>query len=207
MPRVKPLKAQPRRKRRLLTPAEIERLLDHCNLDVIKNADLVRFYLHFLSLTGARKEEALRVRWEDVDFDRRQVTIGAAGDAKGGHHRTVDFTPELAAFMHEMHAGRQPDSAYLFPSPHRGASDNPATALEGAFNIVRRAAGLPAVGFHDLRHFFASQCVMQGIDYMTTAEWLGHRDGGVLVGKIYGHLSDDHKARMAAGLSLLRPPV
>jgi integrase len=149
VPRVKPLKAQPRRKRRLLTPAEIERLLDHCNPDVIKNADLVRFYLHFLSLTGARKEEALRVRWEDVDFDRRQVTIGAAGDAKGGHHRTVDFTPELAAFLHEMHAGRQP----------------------------------------------------------TTAEWLGHRDGGVLVGKIYGHLSDDHKARMAAGLSLLRPPV
>jgi hypothetical protein len=28
------------------------------------------------------------------------------------------------------------------------------------------------------------------------AHWLGHSDGGVLVGKVYGHLADAHKARM-----------
>ena len=57
--------------------------------------------------------------------------------------------------------------------------------------------------FHAFRHFFTSQCVMNGVDFMTTAEWLGHRDGGVLIGKIYGHLAEDHKRRMAANLSLL----
>ena len=73
--------------------------------------------------------------------------------------------------------------------------------------MVRRAAELPSVGFHDLRHFFASQWVMGGLDFMTIAHWLGHSDGGILVGKVYGHLADTHKRRMADGLSILKPPA
>ena len=48
---------------------------------------------------------------------------------------------------------------------------------------------------------------MGGIDYMTIAHWLGHSDGGVLIGKTYGHLNDKHKARMADGLRILEPPA
>ena len=44
---------------------------------------------------------------------------------------------------------------------------------------------------------------MGRLDFMTIASWLGHSDGGVLVGKVYGHLADAHKARMAEGLPLL----
>ena len=51
--------------------------------------------------------------------------------------------------------------------------------------------------FHDLRHHFISYCVMSGIDYMTIAEWVGHRDGGILIGKVYGHLADSHKKQQA----------
>ena len=40
-------------------------------------------------------------------------------------------------------------------------------------------------------------CVMGGIDFMTIATWLGHKDGGILVGKIYGHLLDDHRKQAA----------
>jgi integrase len=205
VPRLKRLKPAPPAARRLLAPAEIQRLLAHCQPGAFKNADLLRYYVHFLSLSGARRGEALRVRWADVDFARRQVTIGAApGDTKGGHARRVNMSQELEALLAEMHANKQPDSQFLFPGPCRGASDRPASALEGAFNIVRRAAGLPGVGFHDLRHFFASQCVMQGVDFMTIAHWLGHRDGGILVGRVYGHLSDSHQRRMANNLVILK---
>jgi hypothetical protein len=38
---------------------------------------------------------------------------------------------------------------------------------------------------------------MSGVDYMTIAKWLGHQDGGILVGKVYGHLSDEHQKNMA----------
>lgn len=52
--------------------------------------------------------------------------------------------------------------------------------------MARAKAGLPKVGFHDLRHYFISYSVMAGIDFMTIAAWVGHRDGGVLIGTVYG---------------------
>jgi len=43
---------------------------------------------------------------------------------------------------------------------------------------------------------------MAGIDFMTIAAWLGHKDGGILVGKVYGHLIDEHRQKMAAKLTI-----
>jgi hypothetical protein len=43
---------------------------------------------------------------------------------------------------------------------------------------------------------------MAGIDFMTIAAWLGHKDGGILIGKVYGHLLDEHRQRMAAKLTI-----
>jgi hypothetical protein len=59
-------------------------------------------------------------------------------------------------------------------------------------------AKLLHVGFHDLRHLFCSFSVMSGIDFMTIAAWLGHKDGGTLIGKVYGHLLDDEPATFPA---------
>jgi integrase len=204
-PRVPQLKQKPAPIRQLLSPQEVERLLRHCMHDTTKNADLLKFYLQFLALSGAREKEALRIRWSDVDFANRQVTIGSDGSAKNARHRSVTFSSELEFLLREMCERRQPDSSFLFPSAQRGSKDIHARSLRESFRQVRRAAGLPWVGFHDLRHLFASQCVMNGLDFMTIAHWLGHSDGGILVGKVYGHLADAHKTRMADGLSILKP--
>ncbi len=64
-------------------------------------------------------------------------------------------------------------------------------------STVRHAIWDGASRCHDCRHTFISFCVMSGIDYMTIARWVGHKDGGVLIGKVYGHLADGHAA--AAG--------
>ena len=42
---------------------------------------------------------------------------------------------------------------------------------------------------------------MSGIDFMTIARWLGHKDGGILIGKVYGHLADDHRKAQAARMN------
>lgn len=120
-------------------------------------------------LTGAREKEALAVRWSDVDFTREVVTIGSGGVSKNHKARTVDFSPELDALLREMAAVRPPDSSWLFPSPQRGSKDIAAHTLRESLLLVRKKAELPNVGFHDLRHFFASQCVMAGRDFMTIA--------------------------------------
>ena len=100
-----------------------------------------------------------------------------------------------------MRSRRAPDSKWLFPSPQRGDKDVPAKSFRESLELARTAAKLPSVGFHDMRHLFISFCVMSGIDFMTLAKWVGHRDGGVLIGKVYGHLADDHRKAMAEKVS------
>ena len=71
--------------------------------------------------------------------------------------------------------------------------------------LARNQAGLPKFGFHDLRHYFISMCVMSGIDYMTIARWVGHQDGGVLIGRVYGHLSNEHTRKQAQRINFGKP--
>ena len=50
---------------------------------------------------------------------------------------------------------------------------------------------------HDLRHLFATRCIESGVDIPTVSRWLGHKDGGALAMKTYGHLRDLHSTTMA----------
>ena len=201
LPEVRQLKQKPSERRPLLTRAEFAALIAATEGGATKNSMLFAFYLRFLALTGSREKEALSVRWADVDFGRETVTIGSGGVAKNHRARDVDFSPELKSLLNELAAARPPDTAWLFPSPQRGEKDIPAKRLRESLNLVRKKAGMPDFGFHDLRHFFASQCVMAGIDFMTISQWLGHSDGGILVGKVYGHLADTHKKAAAQKLT------
>jgi integrase len=60
-----------------------------------------------------------------------------------------------------------------------------------------KLAGIHRITHHDLRHLFATRCIESGVDIQTISRWLGHRDGGVLAMKVYGHLRPSHSAEMA----------
>lgn len=197
LPRMKFLEEQPPPKRELVTPTEFDRLIENARSACEKNGHQLVDYLQFLAFSGAREKEALRIRWSDVDFDRERVTIGSDGLSKNYESRTVEFNPQLGSLLREMCKRRAPDCSWLFPSPQRGPRDEHAKSFRESLKIARKAAGLEWVGFHDLRHYFCSVCVMAGIDFMTIATWLGHKDGGILVGKVYGHLLDEHRQRAA----------
>lgn len=185
--------------RSLLSPAEIEKLFQGA-AKCSKNSAQLLDYLRLLAYSGARRDEALALKWRDVNFDRKFIRIGADGSTKNSKARHIDFNPRLEAHLKDMATRRAPDSEWLFPSPQRGKIDKPAKTLRESFLIARKKACLEWLGFHDLRHYFASMAVMSGIDFKTIAEWLGHQDGGMLVGKVYGHLLPEHKQRMAERL-------
>ena len=197
MPKAKTLKVPPAPKRPLLTPSQFDALLAAVPVACEKNAIQFADYLKFLAYTGAREQEALKVRWDDVEMAGERVTIGTGGVSKNHEARTIEFNDKLGALLRDMQKRRAPDCSWLFPSPQRGDRDEHARTFRESLLLTRKAAGLAWVGFHDLRHFFASFCVMAGLDFMTIAAWLGHKDGGILVGKIYGHLLDDHRKQAA----------
>lgn len=149
-------------KRDLVTPAEFDRLIDAARNACEKNGDQLADYLQFLAFSGAREKEALRIKWADVDFARERVTIGADQLTKNWESRTVEFNPQLGALLREMHARRAADCSWLFPSPQRGPRDEHAKSFRESLKIARKAMGLEWVGFHDLRHYFCSVCVMAG---------------------------------------------
>jgi integrase len=217
LPRFPRISVPPPPRRPVLTPEQFETLLECCfstknhGEPLTKNGQQLNDFLRLLAFTGAREQEALKLRWSHVDFERRRifiganenfraaaVTIGSGGTSKNRGSRIVDFNPQLEALLRELHNRRTPDSNWLFPSPQRGGKDIHAKTLRESLNLVRAQAGLPYIGFHDLRHLFCSFCVMAGIDFMTIASWLGHKDGGILIGKVYGHLLDEHRQKMAA---------
>ena len=53
-----------------------------------------------------------------------------------------------------------------------------------------KKAGIPRFTHHSMRHYFCSNAIEAGIDFKVIAGWLGHKDGGILVAKTYGHLRD-----------------
>jgi site-specific recombinase XerD len=69
--------------------------------------------------------------------------------------------------------------------------------IRQALGSACRRAGLLRYTHHALRHFFCSNAIEAGIDFKAIASWLGHKDGGVLVAKTYGHLRNEHSAAMA----------
>ena len=64
-----------------------------------------------------------------------------------------------------------------------------------------RKLGLSHFTHHDLRHFFATTCIESGVDIPTISRWLGHKDGGALAMKVYGHLRQEHSFEMSKRVS------
>lgn len=192
---LRPLKWTPR-KRELFSASQINAVCQAAE-KVSKNGREFADYIYLLAYSGARMAEALRLKWADVNWPQRQLTIGAEGLSKNHKPRVVDFNAELEKHLKAMKARRAPDTEWLFPSPQRGMVDRAAKTYRETLKLARAAAKVPEFGFHDCRHFFVSYCVMSGIDFMTIARWAGHQDGGVLIGKVYGHLSNEHAQRQA----------
>lgn len=235
-----------KKSRRLYTPEDLNKICHAAfgsrlhekgqTVPVTKNAQQFSDYIRLLSLTGAREQEAIKLRWADVHFKtnvacqqcRRvfpvatvdkcpmcgspelrhtgRITIGADGDTKNREARHVDFNSELEAHVNDMLSRRVPDSQWMFPSPQRGTADQRSKTFRESLILVREAAGLPAFAFHDCRHYFISYAVMAGIDYMTIARWVGHKDGGVLIGRVYGHLANEHAQQQAQKLVFQSKP-
>ncbi len=74
-------------------------------------------------------------------------------------------------------------------------------SMDRAAKIV----GMERITHHDLRHLFATICIESGVDIPTVSRWLGHKDGGALAMKVYGHLRDEHSAAQAQRVRFSNP--
>jgi integrase len=70
-----------------------------------------------------------------------------------------------------------------------------------ALDRACKKVGTGRITHHDLRHLFATRCIESGVDIPTVSRWLGHKDGGALAMKTYGHLRREHSIAQAQRVS------
>jgi site-specific recombinase XerD len=73
------------------------------------------------------------------------------------------------------------------------AKGKPFVWIEQSFQNALKKSGIEDSRFHDLRHCFASNLVMEGVDLNTVRELLGHKD--LTTTLRYAHLAPNHKNR------------
>jgi len=183
--------------RRCLTTAEIERVAGAAK-SAPMTGQMVHDFILLMAFSGGRWAETLRLRWQDVDFDQKQLHFGMDGLSKNGERRAVDFNTRLEKHLLEMATRRAPDNVFLFPSPKRNEHKKfHAITFNKTIRDARVAAGVKDFTCHLCRHYFASMALMSKVDVHTVASWLGHKDNGVLLAKTYSHLLNEHKREQA----------
>lgn len=108
-------------KRTLLPRESIDRLCETAVKDeTFKNGREFADYVKLMPACGARRDETLRLKWSDVDWERKKLTIGSDGMAKNRKSPVVDFNSDLEVHLKDMGTRKAPDSQWLFPSSQRG---------------------------------------------------------------------------------------
>ncbi|MDD4363432.1 MAG: site-specific integrase, partial [Atribacterota bacterium] len=180
MQSVKLLKEPPGRTRYLRTE-EIERLLDV--IDTF--SEDIRSYLKPIVLialnTGLRKREILQLRWKDIYFEKRKITVSVT---KTNEVRVIPMNETIYRELKEM--SQKNDSEYLFCNK----KSEPFGNVRKSFDRALKLAGIEDFRFHDLRHTFASHLVMNGCDIRTVQRLMGHKD--IKMTMRYSHLSRSH---------------
>lgn len=149
---------------RYLSRAEARRLMRALEQSGRQEALAIRLLL----LTGARKSEILRARWENVNLEKRLLT---APLSKSGKARHIVLSDAAVAVIKAI--GRRAESPWLFPGHAEG---KPLSDLYLFWDRLRRELGLADVRIHDLRHTFASFLVNAGHTLYEVQNMLGHAD-------------------------------
>ena len=147
------------------------------------------YLVELLAYSGMRLNEATNLMWSEIDLDRDCFTVtGGEYGTKNHDIRTVPLFPAMRELLERIRSAQtETNSDYVTP-------------IKGARTLMANAAkkaGIPKFTHHSMRHYFCSNAIEVGIDFKVIAGWLGHKDGGILVAKTYGHLRDTHSFEMA----------
>ncbi len=197
------------------SPEQLRAFLDHVRNDRLYGAWLL------LATTGMRRGEVAGLRWVDVDLDagrvspRRprvvvnyEVVVSEPKTAKG--RRSLALDPATLAALRE-HRVRQledrlavgprwQDSGLVFTWPD-GRPLHP-ERFSRWFEQHARAAGLPRIRLHDVRHSYATAALAAGIPAKVVSERLGHANIAITM-DTYSHVLPGLDAQAAGTVARL----
>lgn len=140
-------------------------------------------FLVILACTAARIDEALRLKWEDVNFERSYVRLWTKKTKDGSYRsREIPMNTILKGYLLELWEKRVQNEWVLF-------NQRTKTRYVRNHRFMGRLCkrlGIPHYGFHSIRHFVCSYLLDQEkIGKPTMSRMLGHRS--LTTTDIYAH--------------------
>lgn len=147
--------------------------------------------IRFLAFTGTRISEAKQATWADVDWRENTLQIHSV-KVRSGHDqdvtRIIPLNPALKQLLEKLQQKNNPKPADRICK---------VSECQRSLDRACKLAGCKRLTHHDLRHYFVTKCLQAGVDVFTLAKWVGHRDNGKLLLKVYSHLQAEHAQAMA----------
>lgn len=165
----------------ILTEDEADRLID-ASPDYLKPIIIVALN------TGMRRGEILKLRWNDIDFNKHYLFIK---ETKSGIPRKVPMNSLVAEALKNINR----ESNFVF---YNSKTDERLKNIYKAFKIACKTIGIPDLRFHDLRHSAATLMVTGGIDLVTVKDILGHSK--IEMTMRYAHPTPENKRKAVAVL-------
>jgi site-specific recombinase XerD len=165
-------------------------------LDLILGAmtnDTLKAIVHYAFFTGSRRGEILNLKWKNIDFNKKIITIGDEDfQTKTKSQRIMPMAQNLFDKLWERSdfgkiSASKPDS-FVFAKPNGFPfhEDVPTKSFKRA---CRKVGIDKKVHFHSLRHSFASFMVQNGVGLYNVQKLLGH--SSITTTEIYSHLNVD----------------
>lgn len=154
-------------------------------------ADLIRF----LAFSGCRITEASHIHWKHIDGKKGTILVEGEPETgtKNRERRLIPIIDSMRELLERL-AEREKEPR----NPDRKGYVLHVVECREALETACKKLNIPKLTHHDFRHLFATRCIESGVDIPTVSRWLGHKDGGALAMKTYGHLRDEHSQAMAA---------
>jgi len=168
IPLFKPLRTDPA-EFDYLTEEEAKRLFDHAP-EPYKTAILLALH------TGMRIGELMALSWTSVDFEKKQITVkssfsaGVLGSTKSNRIRYIPMTDDLIQHLSLI----EPKESYVLKGPD-GIRFRPECSRT-SINTICNEINLRHIGWHKLRHTFASRLAEKGVSMAVVKELMGHSD-------------------------------
>jgi len=138
-------------------------------------------HIHLMTVaaldTGLRRGEITSQRWEDVDFQRKLLSVTHSKTPEG-ESREIPLTKRLEHLLLE---GRQATGLIV------GFHGKPVRIVKRTWKTALRNAGIRHVRFHDLRHTFNTRLMEAGVLQEIRMALMGH-SAGSRVHATYTHI-------------------
>lgn len=171
------LLTEPRERVRFLTDAEL--------VAVLNAAEKASAFMHaaiVVSLgTGVRQGELLRLKWQDVDFDKKTLMVLISKNAR---RRSVHLPQPAIDALERLKGDRVVGLNRIFLTEDGEHADK--DYLSHRWRSVRASAGVKDFRWHDLRHSCASYLAQNGATLLEIGSVLGHSSPSITAK--YAHL-------------------